>query len=83
MANLRKHDISFEEAATVFGDPLSETYDDPDHSSDEMRFLIIGHSVSGKILLVSHTDNGDTVRIISAREPTRSEREFYEAKEER
>lgn len=42
MANLRKHDISFEEAATVFGDPLSETYDDPDHSSDEMRFLIIG-----------------------------------------
>lgn len=76
--NLAKHKVSFEEAATVFGDPLSDTFDDPDHSADERRFLIIGHSEAGKLLFVSHTDDGEIVRIISARELTRAEREAYE-----
>ncbi len=78
VSNLAKHKVSFEEAATVFGDPLSDTFDDPDHSVKEERFLIIGHSEKGKLLFVSHTDDGETVRIISAREPTRTERESYE-----
>ncbi len=77
-ANLARHDVSFEEAATVFGDPLSDTYDDPDHSAEERRFVIIGMSEKGKMLIVAHTDNGEVVRLISAREPTRGEREFYE-----
>lgn len=77
-SNLAKHKVSFEEAATVFGDPLSDTFDDPDHSAEERRFLIIGHSERGKLLFVSHTDSGENVRIISAREPTRVEREKYE-----
>ena len=76
--NLAKHAVSFEEAATVFGDPLSDTFDDPDHSAAERRFLIIGHSQQGRLLFVSHTDDGEMVRIISAREPTRGERESYE-----
>ena len=57
--NLAKHGVSFEEAATVFGDPLSDTFDDPDHSADERRFLIIGHSQLGRLLFVSHTDDGE------------------------
>ena len=77
-SNLAKHNVSFEEAATVFGDPLSDTFDDPDHSAEEQRFLIIGHSEQGRLLFVSHTDDGETVRIISARETTRTEREKYE-----
>jgi uncharacterized DUF497 family protein len=76
--NLLRHGVSFEEATTVFGDPLSDTFDDPDHSSEERRFIIIGTSERGKMLVVTHTDDGETVRIISAREPTRGEREFYE-----
>lgn len=62
----------------MFGDPLSDTFDDPDHSADEQRFIIIGVSEKGRMLLVSHVDDGETVRIISAREPTRGEREGYE-----
>lgn len=77
-SNLAKHTVSFEEAATVFGDPLSDTFDDPDHSAEEQRFLIIGQSEQGRLLFVSHTDDGEIVRIISAREPTRGEREKYE-----
>ena len=76
--NFAKHKVSFEEAATVFGDPLSDTFDDPDHSADERRFLIIGHSEQGRLLFVSHTDDGETIRIISARELTRGERQDYE-----
>jgi uncharacterized DUF497 family protein len=77
-ANLVKHGVSFEEAATVFGDPLSDTFDDPDHSTEERRFVIIGMSEKGKMLIVAHADDGEVVRLISAREPTRGEREFYE-----
>lgn len=80
-SNLATHKVSFEEAATVFGDPLSDTFNDPDHSADERRFLIIGHSEKRKLLFVSHTDDGETIRIISAREPTRGEREKYEREE--
>ena len=76
--NLTKHGVSFEEAVTVFGDPLSDTVPDPDHSLAERRFIIIGSAESGKILLVAHTDDGETVRIISAREATYGERRFYE-----
>ena len=76
--NLIKHGVSFEEAATVFGDPLSDTFNDPDHSAVEDRFIIIGMSEKGRMLIVAHTDEGVRVRLISAREPTRREREFYE-----
>jgi len=71
--NLIKHGVSFEEATTVFGDPLSDTFPDPDHSLDEERFVIIGASEGGKILVVAHTDDGELVRIISAREATHGE----------
>jgi uncharacterized DUF497 family protein len=76
--NLAKHDVSFYEAATVFGDPLAMTYYDPDHSQDEDRFLTFGHSDAGHLLVVSHTDRDDRVRIISARRATRRERKAYE-----
>ena len=76
--NVVKHGVSFEEAATVFSDPLSDTFNDPDHSTEERRFIIIGTSENGRILVIGHTDDGETVRIINAREPTRGERRFYE-----
>jgi hypothetical protein len=76
--NLRKHGVSFDEAATVFADGLSYVFPDPDHSDDETRFLIIGISEAGRILVVSHMDRGEQSRIISAREATRKERNFYE-----
>jgi uncharacterized protein len=77
-SSLVKHGISFEEAATVFDDPLSDTFPDPDHSLEEHRFIIIGSSESGKILVVAHTDDGELVRMISAREATHGERKSYE-----
>ena len=77
-ANMRKHRVFFDEAATVFADPLSYVFPDLDHSEDETRFLIIGMSEAGRVLVVSHTDRGETTRIISAREATRKERQFYE-----
>jgi uncharacterized protein len=76
--NLVKHSISFEEAATVFADSLSNTFPDQDHSIEEQRFVIIGLSDQGRILVVAHTDDGELVRIISAREATHGERKSYE-----
>jgi len=76
--NLAKHRVSFQDAATVFGDPLAMTYYDPDHSDEEDRFLTFGHSMTGEFLVVSHTDREDRVRIISARRMTRRERKSYE-----
>ena len=76
--NLDKHGVSFNDAATVFEDDLSTTFPDPDHSIREERFVIIGVSGRGDILVVTHTERGDTVRIISARHTTRRERKFYE-----
>jgi uncharacterized DUF497 family protein len=72
--NLARHGVSFHEAATVFGDSLAITYFDPDHSEEEDRFLTFGHSSSGQLLVVSHTDRGDHIRVISARRATRRER---------
>lgn len=77
-ANLQKHGISFEEAATVFNDPLFIDFYDPDHSVDEHRYLIIGTSSSGHLLIVSYTERDDSARLISAREVTSSERRAYE-----
>jgi uncharacterized DUF497 family protein len=76
--NLAKHGVSFEEAATIFRDPLSATGADPDHSVDEERFVTFGMSTSGRLLVVAHTDRDDTIRIISARPVTPSERSIYE-----
>jgi len=76
--NLAKHGVELAEAATVFGDPLALTFFDPDHSDDEDRFLTFGHSVEGRLLVVSHTDRGETTRIISARVAKRRERRIYE-----
>ncbi len=76
--NVEKHGVSFEETATIFGGSLSYTFDDPDHSDEETRFLTIGLTATGKLLVVSHTDREDEVRIISARALTRQERNFYE-----
>ena len=76
--NLRKHGVSFEEAATVFGDPLSTTYYDPAHSMGESRYITVGMSRSGRLLIVAHTDRGENIRIISARQTTRRERKQHE-----
>ena len=73
-ANLRKHGVSFHEGATVFGDPLSWTFPDPDHSAGEQRFLTIGVSSQGRTRVVSHTDRGIKTRIINARPATPHER---------
>ena len=75
--NLQKHGVSFDEAATVFADTLSHVFPDQDHSDDETRFLIIGMSEAGRVLVVSHTDRGERTRIISAREASRKEAETY------
>ena len=77
-ANLRKHSVSFEEASTVFADDYSLTGTDPDHSVGEERFITFGMSQSGRHLVVSHAEQGDTIRIFSARRATRSERKLYE-----
>jgi len=76
--NVARHGVSFEEAATVFRDPLSATGPDPDHSFDEERFVTFGISTSGRLLVIAHTERGDTIRIISARPATAGERKIYE-----
>lgn len=77
-SNLRKHGVSFQEASTVFFDPLAATGADPDHSASERRFVTFGMSCSGRLLVVAHTDRDDVIRIISARRAGRAERELYE-----
>jgi len=78
-SNLKKHEVSFEEAATLFFDPLSLTIPDPDHGEyEEERWLILGHSDQGRLLVVAHCDKGDLIRIISARLATSVERRNYE-----
>jgi len=76
--NHKKHGIHFEEASTVFYDPLSATFNDPDHSIGEHRLLTVGFSSSGRLLVVSHTERGKTIRIISARPATARERMKHE-----
>lgn len=77
--NLVKHGVSFDEASTVFGDPLAGTILDPRHSSDELRFVTIGLSVSQRLIVVAHAERDDRIRIISARRATRRERRKYES----
>ena len=79
--NLKKHGVDFREAATVFDDTLSTTFPDAGPSTGERRFLIIGMSALGRILVVSHTEAAKIIRIISARTATRRERKFYEEDE--
>ena len=76
--NSRKHGVTFEEAASVFGDPLARIFDDPDHSSDEPREIIVGYSDRQRLLLVAFTERAPRVRIISARPATRHERQSHE-----
>ena len=79
--NLIKHKVSFDEAATVFGDPLAITIDDPDHSQEEQRFLTTGMTKRQRLIIVAHTDREGRVRIINAREVTPTERNQYESRE--
>ena len=77
--NLKKHNVSFDEAVTVFYDPLSATFDDPDHSADEQRLITIGYSSHRRLLVVAYTERGKTIRIISARLTTSHERRRHES----
>lgn len=77
-SNLKKHGVSFEEASTVFGDPLAYTFSDPDHSEKEYRFLTFGMSMNRRLLVIAHTDRGVKIRIINARLMTKRERKIYE-----
>ncbi|MEI6652486.1 MAG: BrnT family toxin [Chlorobiaceae bacterium] len=79
LSNEQKHGISFDEASTVFGDPLSLTLHDPLHSENEERFVVIGTSHKNRVLIVVHTERGDDIRIISARKATNNERLQYES----
>jgi len=81
-ANLHKHRVSFNEAATVFGDFLSTTATDPAHSAGEHRYITVGLSNLGRLLIVAHAERGDRIRIISARTLTGREKGAYENKEE-
>lgn len=75
--NLGKHGISFDEAKTVFDDEMFITFVDDEHSDDEERYITLGLSSSGRLLMVAHADRGDTIRIISARKATKNEENFY------
>lgn len=77
-SNLGKHKISFEEAATSLCDPMAATGHDPDHSITEDRYITFGISERGRLLVVSHTENAETIRIISARPANKGERKLYE-----
>ena len=76
--NQLKHGVSFDEASTIFGDPLALTIDDPDHSMEENRFLTTGLSNRQRLIIVAHTDRDDRVRLISARAVTEAERHAYQ-----
>jgi len=77
--NQSDHGVSFQEASTVFGDPLAVTVSDPDHSIGEKRFVTMGQSGASQLLVVCHTEQGDNIRIISARRATLREHKDYEA----
>ena len=83
LANLKKHGVAFDEALTVFADPLARILDDPDHSIDERREVIIGHSTQRHVLVVGFTEPGAKTRIISARSATARERQKYEENSEK
>ena len=77
-SNFKKHDVSFEEGATVFNDPEIATMFDPDHSKDEERFISIGMSIQGNLLVIIHTEREERIRLISCRKATSAERKAYE-----
>ena len=77
-ANLKKHGVSFHEAATVFGDPLAITFSDPDHSVEEYRFITFGSSQFQRLLVISHAEQKGQTRIISVRLMTKKEKKIYE-----
>ena len=77
-SNEKKHGVTFDEAMTVFADPLAVIFDDEEHSAEEPREIIVGHSAEGRLLLVSFTERQNAVRIISARRATKRERKDYE-----
>jgi hypothetical protein len=77
-SNLKKHGVSFEEAATALSDPMAATGADPDHSITEGRYVTFGVSEKGRLVVVSHTEKDETIRIISARKASKGERELYE-----
>ena len=79
LSNSKRHHVTFEEASTAFSDSLALTIDDPLHSDDEQRFVLIGRSYRNRLLVVIHTERGDNIRIISARKATRKERAYYES----
>ena len=78
LRNFRKHGVSFDEAVTVFYDPLSATFDDPDRSVGEARLITVGYSARGRLLVVAHTERGARTRIIGARRATARERDHHE-----
>ena len=80
-SNLKKHNVSFSEAATVFDDPHAAIFDDQTHSTDEAREIIVGYSNRNRLLIVSFTERGENIRIISARKATKRERENHEEKQ--
>jgi uncharacterized DUF497 family protein len=82
VANLAKHGVSFDEASTVFGDPLGKIVDDPRHSVEEKRLVLLGHSEKQRLLAVMFTARHEVVRLISARRATRHERRDYEEGQE-
>ena len=75
--NANKHQVSFEEAKTVFDDPMGITFIDEEHSVDEERYITIGLSNRGRLLMVAHTDRSDRIRVISARKAKKKEERFY------
>jgi uncharacterized protein len=77
-SNHKNHGVSFDEAVTVFYDPLAATFPDPDHSQEESRLITAGYSVRGRLLVVSHIERGGAVRLISARRATHRERKRHE-----
>lgn len=77
-SNLRKHGVGFEQASSVFGDPLAVTFRNPDHSVGELRFLTFGTTRTGELLVISHTTRNKRTRLINARRATRAERKIYE-----
>jgi len=77
-ANVKKHGVTFQEAATIFGDPLAITFNDPDHSMSENRYITFGLSLQKRLIVVSHTERGDRMRIINARLMDHKEIRIYE-----
>ena len=80
VSNFQKHSVSFEEGATIFNDPEIATIFDPDHSEDEERYVSIGISIQGNLLVIVHTERKERIRVISCRKATKAERKAYENK---